>query len=271
MNVHETASKAWSESAEVYERARPGYPPEAIEFLHKLGLGPDSDVLDLAAGTGKLTRALIAAGARVTAVEPLFAMRQMLLQRLPEATIMEGTAEDIPAEDASMDLVTVAQAFHWFDGDRALAEIYRVTRPASRLAVIYNRRPLEHPIQAALEEILRPYRGGAPAHLTGRWREAFTRTSLWAPAEEAELPHVQRLDRDGVLARIASTSFIAALPVDQRTQVLEQARALVADRSEPLELPYVCELFVWTRLPDAQIPRRRSARLCLLDNRRLRV
>jgi len=138
MNIHETASKAWGESAEVYERARPGYPPEAIDFLHELGLGPDSDVLDLAAGTGKLTRALIAAGARVTAVEPLFAMRQMLQQRLPEATVMEGTAEKIPVPDGSMNLVTVAQAFHWFEADAASREIARVLKRGGGLGAIWH-------------------------------------------------------------------------------------------------------------------------------------
>lgn len=249
MVIHQGAH-GFETAADDYERARPDYPASAVGWLvQQLDLRPGRAVLDLAAGTGKLTRLLVPTGARVIAVEPVPGMRARLAGALPELDAYDGIAEAIPLDDASVDAVTVAQAFHWFDGDRALAEIYRVTRPGSRLAVIYNRRPLEHPTHAALEEILRAYRGHAPAHLTGRWREAFTRTRAWAPVAEAELPHVQRLDRDGVVARIASTSFIAALPVDQRTHVLDQVRALAASWSEPVELPYVCELFAWSRLP----------------------
>lgn len=87
-----------------------------------------------------------------------------------------------------------------------------------------------------------------PALHSGRWREAFGRTRLWAAVEEAELAHIQLLDRRGVVARVASISFIADLPADQRADVLALVQALVKDRAEPIELPYACELFVWRRL-----------------------
>ena len=112
-----------------------------------------------------------------------------------------------------------------------------------------NRRPLEHPIQGALDAILRPLRGPTPSHRTGRWGDAFARSLLWTAVEEVELPHVQLLDREGLVARVASTSFIAELPSDRRADVLDQVRALVKGRAEPIELPYVCELFVWQHLP----------------------
>jgi SAM-dependent methyltransferase len=247
--IHRTAD-SFETAAGDYERARPDYPNEAVQWLtERLDLRPGRTVLDLAAGTGKLTRLLAGTGARVVAVEPVAGMRARLADALPELELHDGTAEAIPLVDASVDAATVGQAFHWFDGDQALAEIHRVAQKDSRLAVVYNRRPLDDPLQAALEAILRPHRGDTPSYRSGRWREAFTRTRLWAPVEETELRHRQRLDRDGVVARIASTSFVAALPSKRRVELLGEVRALVTDRPEPIELPYVCELFVWQREP----------------------
>ncbi len=233
-----------------YDRARPDYPVEAGRWLaQRLDLRAGRRVLDVAAGTGKLTRVLAANGASVVAVEPVAGMRERLAASLPDVELLDGVAEDIPLEDASIDAATVGQAFHWFDGDRALAEIHRVTRRGARLAVVYNRRVLEDPVQSALEAVLQPLRRETPAHRSGRWRDAFTRTRHWTAVEETELSHVQLLDREGVVARVASTSFIAKLDGRRRAHVLDQIRALVKDHPNPIALSYVCELFVWQRLP----------------------
>ena len=243
MSVHETASRAWGDSADVYERARPGYPPEAIDFLHGLGLGPDGDVLDLAAGTGKLTRALIAAGARVTAVEPLFAMRQMLQQRLPEATVMEGTAEHIPVEDASMDLVTVAQAFHWFDAPKAMNEIARVLRPGGGLAAMWNVRDESVEWMAMIGELISGPKGATPDHRSGDWRRPFEQ-GPFAPLRLETYGHVQEVSRADAIDVFASRSYVAALPEDERERLLERVAEQVP-RTEPVRIPYVTELY-WT-------------------------
>lgn len=249
MGIHPSA-QGFQAAAGEYERARPDYPDDAGRWLtDRLQLREGRKVLDIAAGTGKLTRLLVASGATVVAVEPVAGMRARLASALPDVELLDGVAEEIPLENASIDAVTVGQAFHWFEGDRALAEIHRITRPGSRLAVVYNRRVLEHPLQAALEAILEPLRAQTPAHRSGQWLEAFVRTRLWTPVEEDELAHAQLLDRQGVVARVASTSFIATLPAEQRDDVLGQVRGLVKARSEPIELPYVCELFVWQRVP----------------------
>jgi ubiquinone/menaquinone biosynthesis C-methylase UbiE len=243
------AARAFETGAGDYERARPDYPAQAGRWLaERLDLRPGRKVVDLAAGTGKLTRVLVGTGANVVAIEPVAGMGARLAAALPDVELLDGVAEAIPLPDGSVDAATVGQAFHWFDGDRALAEIHRVTREGSRLAVVYNRRPLEHPLQAELDAILRPLRGQTPAY-SGRWRDAFVRTRLWGSLQETTLPHVQLLDREGVVARVASTSFIAELPDERRAEVLDQVRALVKGRPEPLELPYVCELYVWTRIP----------------------
>jgi SAM-dependent methyltransferase len=246
MNVHETASKAWGESAEVYERARPGYPPEAIDFLHELGLGPDSDVLDLAAGTGKLTRALIAAGARVTAVEPLFAMRQMLQQRLPEATVMEGTAERIPVQDESTDLVTVAQAFHWFDAPAAVQQIARVLRPGGGLAAIWNVRDASVEWMAMIGELIEEARAGTPDHRSREWRKPFDSPgSPFEPIRLESFSHTQELSRAEAVDVFASRSYVAALPEHERGALLERVAEQVP-RTETVAVPYITELY-WTR------------------------
>jgi SAM-dependent methyltransferase len=247
--IHPSA-QGFQTAAGDYERGRPDYPEEAGRWLaERLDLRPGRTVLDIAAGTGKLTRLLAVSGPTVIAVEPVAGMRERLAAALPDAAVLDGVAEAIPLDDASVDAATVGQAFHWFDGDRALKEIHRVARAGSRLAVVYNRRRLDDPLQAAMDAILRPLRGDAPAHDSGQWRAAFTHSPLWAPLDELELAHVQLLDREGVVARAASTSFIGELPADRRAAVLDQVRSLVTRRAEPIELPYVSELFAWQRLP----------------------
>jgi SAM-dependent methyltransferase len=245
MSVHETASRAWGSSAEVYERARPGYPTEAIEFLvERFGLGPDSDVLDLAAGTGKLTRALIHTGARVTAVEPLFAMRQMLQQRLPEATVMEGTAEAIPVQDASMDAVTVAQAFHWFDAAAAMDELARVLRPGGGLAAIWNVRDESVEWMAMIRELIEEYKATAPDHRSGEWRKPFESGSVFAPIQLEVFRHSQEVSRADAVDVFASRSYVAALPEVERNHLLERVAEQVP-RTETVVVPYITELY-WT-------------------------
>lgn len=244
------AAHGFQTAAGDYERARPDYPDAAGRWLaERLDLKAGRRVLDLGAGTGKLTRLLVTTGATVVALEPVPGMRERLSAALPAVEVLDGVAEAIALDDASVDAVTVGQAFHWFDGDRALEEIHRVTRGGSRLAVVYNRRVLDHPVQAALDAVIEPLRGQTPAYRSGQWRDAFTRTRRWSPVEDLELAHVQPLDREGVVARVASTSFVAKLPGGRRAEVLGQVRALVKDLSEPIELPYVCELFVWRRVP----------------------
>ncbi|HEX5028163.1 MAG TPA: class I SAM-dependent methyltransferase, partial [Gaiellaceae bacterium] len=126
---------AFAEVAQAYERGRPSYPDDAVRWL----VGERAcDVVDLGAGTGKLTRILVAHGHRVVAVEPLDAMRSELEAAVPGAHALAGSAEAIPLEDASADVVTSAQAFHWFDHDAALPEIARVLRPDGRIALVWN-------------------------------------------------------------------------------------------------------------------------------------
>jgi SAM-dependent methyltransferase len=218
------ARAGYARSVPAYERGRPGYPPAAVDFLAaRLRLAPGRTVVDLAAGTGKLTRPLLATGADVVAVEPVAEMRAVLPAG---ARALDGTAEAIPLTSASTDAVAVAQAFHWFDGDAALAEIHRVLRPGCALALVWNRRRMDDPLNQALEELMAPYRGHTSTFHTGAWRAAFERTKLFGPLEKRVFANPQSLAADQLVDRIASVSFIAMLDEKERTKVLRAVRAL---------------------------------------------
>jgi SAM-dependent methyltransferase len=236
--IHRAAQVGFSRSADAYEQSRPGYPEDAIaDFVSRLPSG--ARVLDLAAGTGKLTRPLLAWGLDVVAVEPVAEMRASL----PSAvSALEGTAEAIPLADDSVDAVSVGQAFHWFDGERALGEIHRVLRSRGVLGLLWNRRREDDPVNQRISALLAPHRGGTPTHGYDSWRAAFGRTTLFGPLEERVFANEQVLDAEGMAARLGSISFIAALEEDERARVLECARALAGEGT--VVVPYRCEVQV---------------------------
>jgi SAM-dependent methyltransferase len=239
--IHPQAATGFARAAAAYERGRPGYPDDAVDAL--VAALPGRDVVDLAAGTGKLTRALAARGCAVVAVEPVAEMRAAIA---PPARAVAGTAEAIDLPDASADGVTVAQAFHWFDGPRALAEIHRVLRPGGVLALIWNRRRMEDEIQIALEAILGPHRGRVPAHRDDSWRAALAGSPLFGPVREAAFANVQELDADGLADRFGSVSFVSSMGDDERAALLGEVRALAVGGA--VTLRYVVELQVATRV-----------------------
>jgi SAM-dependent methyltransferase len=236
--IHRAARVGFARSADAYERSRPGYPDEAIQHLAS-HLAAGARVLDLAAGTGKLTRPLLASGLDVVAVEPVPDMRAGLPAMV---RALDGTAEAIPLADGSIDAVTVGQAFHWFDGEKALDEIHRVLRPRGILGLIWNRRVEDDPVNRRISELLAPYRGDTPTHRHDAWRSAFKRTALFEPLEDRVFPNEQVLDAQGVEGRIGSISFIAALGHDERSGVLERARSLAGDGT--VVVSYRCEVQV---------------------------
>lgn len=241
--IHE-AARGFEHAPKPYEIGRPPYPPEAIERLvRELGIEDGKRVLDLAAGTGKLTRLLVPTGAFVVAVEPVEAMRAALTRSLPEVQALAGTAEAIPLPNVSIDAVAVGQAFHWFDGDAALQEIHRVLRPGGRLGLIWNVKDESVDWIEKLGAIMESYRGHAPRVASGAWKEAFERTTLFTPLERARFSFVHEADFAVVVARVTSVSFIAALPPAEFARVVDQVRTLLATHPETkgrttFELPY---------------------------------
>ncbi|MGZ5384453.1 MAG: class I SAM-dependent methyltransferase, partial [Acidimicrobiia bacterium] len=141
MPVHRIAAAGFGSVADLYESARPGYPDDAVTWLTKqLRVGPDSLVVDLAAGTGKLTRLLLDSGATVVAVEPIEVMRALITPTSPGSLPVGGEAEALPLRSRSVDAVTIAQGFHWFDTPATHAELARVIRPGGGLGLVWNAR-----------------------------------------------------------------------------------------------------------------------------------
>jgi ubiquinone/menaquinone biosynthesis C-methylase UbiE len=152
-------ARSFDSVAEQYERARPEYADEGVDWLvERLGLGPAARVLDLAAGTGKLTRQLVRRGLDVVAVEPGDEMRAVLERVVPEAEALAGTAEAIPLADASVDAITVGQAFHWFDPEAALADMARVARPGGGVALLWNRWDEQDSLLSQIDALLHEIR-----------------------------------------------------------------------------------------------------------------
>jgi SAM-dependent methyltransferase len=244
VSTHPTAAAGFGSSADAYERGRPTYPDDAVAHLAaELELGPAARVLDLAAGTGKLTRLLVEGGADVLAVEPVAAMRAVLENTVPGIPVLEGTAESIPLPDRSVDAVTVAQAFHWFDAAAALVEIHRVLRPGGALGLIWNAMDSSVEWVAVLQEVVHATRGSAPHYGGTPWRDAFRSSALFTPLSARTFGFVHELDEDGLIDRVVSTSYVAALPEAERTRLTHQVRALVSDMPPPLRLPYRTDVF----------------------------
>ena len=235
------ATRGFGLAAEMYERGRPDYPAAAIELLvERLGLRPGRAVVDLAAGTGKLTRLLIPSGAEVIAVEPIAQMRALI----EGARVVDGTAEAIPLADESVDAVTVAQAFHWFRAEDALPEIRRVLRTGGGLALIWNTRDEKDPVQAAISEILGPLGRDTPRRQKRDWREVLDGSGLFAPCEAATFDHAQELDEDGLVERFCSISFVASAPREVCADVEGRVRVVAREHGTPVRLPYITELYL---------------------------
>jgi SAM-dependent methyltransferase len=245
--IDRVAAAGFASAADVYERARPSYPADAVaRMVERTGLRAGRTVVDVGAGTGKLTRLLGASGARVVAVEPIAEMRA----KIEGAEVLDGTAEEIPLPDGAADVVTVAQAFHWFDLDRALPELHRVLRPGGWLALFWNMRDLDDPVQRGVEELLAPLRGWVIAQQEGRWRPPLAQSPLFGEVEQHFFRYDQHLTADELCDRVASTSFVAAMRAVDRDELLLHVRALAHGLAEPFRFPYVTEVDLIPRTSD---------------------
>jgi SAM-dependent methyltransferase len=219
-----------------YERGRPGWPAQAAGVAD---VPASATVLELGAGTGKLTRLLVQRFDRVIATEPDEAMRRVLVSRCPPADVRAGSAEAIPLAETSVDAVFAAEAFHWFDGPRALAEIARVLRPRGALILMWNvpAGPTE-PSIARAEQLLidsapaRAELGHDPVDLnttrfaSGEWRAPFA-GSPFGGLRETRFPNPQTLDRAALVAFFESMGWLGDLPDSERLPLLDRVRSLL--------------------------------------------
>jgi SAM-dependent methyltransferase len=243
MTVNPLARAGFSRTAEQYERARPTYADDAMRWIaDEARLGPGTTVVDLGAGTGKLTRLLVGTGAHVVAVEPLEEMRAQLSRVLPGVEALGATADAVPLPDASARAVTAAQAYHWFGPD-APREIHRLLEPDGVLALLWNERDDDDPLSAALEELTqrnRPGFGHDPD-----WQRPLDDSELYGPLRHRRFPH--RGD-ETIEERVGTISYVGAMDESERLAFLAEVRRLCAgfgvDSSRPVPMPYVTAVFV---------------------------
>ena len=225
-------SLSFGSQAAAYERGRPSYPPDAIDWLLPAGA---RDVLDLGAGTGKLTTRLVERGLDVIAVDPIAEMLEVLRGALPDTPALLGTAEHIPLEDDSVDAVLVAQAWHWFDPERAIAEVARVLRPGGRLGLVWNIRDER---LGWVKEFGR---------IVGTEQDRETTADLPAPftdVQTREFEWTNYMTPQALVDYVASRSYCITSPAEVRTQTLDQVRELLATHpalanASGIALPYV--------------------------------
>jgi len=226
-------SLSFGSAAAAYERGRPSYPPEAIDWLLPAGA---SKVLDLGAGTGKLTTRLVERGLDVVAVDPIPDMLEVLSASLPNTLALERTAEDIPLEDNSVDAVLVAQAWHWVDPERAIPEVARVLRPGGRLGLVWNTRDERLGWVRELGEII-----GSDGD---RGRFDVTLPAPFNAPQRHQVEWTNYLTPQALIDLVASRSYCITSPTEVRTRTLDQVRELLATHpalanSAGLALPYV--------------------------------
>ena len=235
--VNRSAAVGFQRGAADYERSRPSYPPAVLDALPASGR-----IVDVAAGTGKLTRLL---PGDVVAVEPVAAMRAVAAQFAPT---MAGTAEQLPLRDESVDAVTVAQAFHWFDAPRALVEIRRVLRPGGTLLMVWNDRDDRVPWVAEMTAVIHAHDPGDAYEAVTDWDAVIGAAGGFSAVTHVEVPNPQRdVTADVVVERAMSTSYVSAAGPDVIEQVARDVRAIVAGFDEPFDYPYVTQIFTCTR------------------------
>jgi SAM-dependent methyltransferase len=234
---HPEPARSFGAVADAYDRGRPTYPREAAAWL-------TSDqplcVLELGAGTGKLTEQLVALGHDVHATEPDPAMLAILARNLPEVRVSQAPAEEIPSGDATYDVVVSGQAFHWFDVDRALPEIARVLKPHGRLSVVWNERDERIPWVKRLGRII-----GTQQHLTDP-SELLRGSALFGEVEHESFRFWQVVDRESIQDLVLSRSNIAVLSPAEQEAKMAEVLAFYDDYGrgmDGMQLPYAASCF----------------------------
>ncbi len=251
MTVDPARARSFGRTAELYEIGRPGYPHDLLrQIFDEIAAESGStapQILDVGAGTGKLSRQLVEFGS-VVAVEPLDEMREQFQIVVPDVTCMAGSAESIPLPDASVDVVTVGQAYHWFDQQRANPEISRVLRDGGWLVALWNSEDPEVPWVAALEEIMT--RDDAHPHEPRMdWPVRFTNAPWFSELVRREGTMVLSRTKAQLLSSMESHSYLSVRSEADRQPVLDEVARLIADFPDPFDVPFVTEAFLCRKQP----------------------
>jgi len=230
-------ARSFGTVAEAYDRGRPAYPEEAVTWLTG---GEAKVVLELGAGTGKLTRQLVDAGHAVFATDPDEAMLEVLRERVPEVSAKVATAEDIPANDRSVDVVVVAQAFHWFDHEAALPEIARILKPGGHVALVWNSRDERIPWVRRMGDLL----GRQDSNTSSS--QQLVHSDLFGFMEETSFKHWQEVNRESILDLARSRSSYLVMDAAEQEEHLADVRAFYADYGrgmDGMQIPYVTRCY----------------------------
>ncbi len=243
--VHESASTGYDRHSDVYATVRPTYHDRLVErFVERFGRG---EVAEIGAGSGIFTSQLSNSGCIPIAVEPVEAMRRKLLEANPTARIQDGTAEQTGLAANSVDTVVAAQAFHWFDHEKALEEIDRILRPGGHLVCVWNVRDESIPWVAAYTEVVDRHAKSTPRYRTMDWRRAIDGDARFEAVDEWHIDNPVPTTPDGVVARALSTSFIAALDDVTQATVLDEIRSIADEVGSKFVYPYRSELQAWIK------------------------
>jgi SAM-dependent methyltransferase len=248
--VHAAATHGYGRAAGIYARARPSYPDDAVDWL-LVELGQPSRVVEVGAGTGKFTAQLVERNITVLAVEPIAAMRDRLSALGPLVTPLDATAERLPVQTGSVDSLVASQSLHWADVSVALTEFDRALRSTGAVGLIWNFRDVAVSWQRDLDALLSEIRGDAPHSRDGRWERAVAASAFEATASETWRWSLTT-DQAGVLDRVRSVSYVAAMPEDGQQRVDERLIDLLHEHGldsigRPIEFPYVTEAYVLRR------------------------
>lgn len=233
--------------ADAYERARPAWPDEAARWLVPAGARL---VVEVGAGTGKLTRALAAVAPRVLAVEPDLRMLAVLLEHGLEG--VDGSAEAIPVGDGEADAVVAGSSLHWFDLERALPEFHRVLRPGGRLAFGWNHRDARDPAIARMQQLISAARDEGTGWRSRDWPAEVAAGGLFGDVEHELFGHVHELPREALPDHLLSYATIASLPEAERARLLAEVGELL--EGDPLRLPFVVDAYRATRAEPGASP-----------------
>ncbi|MFL5960632.1 MAG: class I SAM-dependent methyltransferase [Gaiellaceae bacterium] len=243
MSDRAARSRSFETVAADYERYRPDYPEEALRWAaERIGLEPGARVLDVGAGTGKLTRGLVALGFEVVAVEPGAPMLEQLRAAVPEAEALVGPAEAIPLPAASVEAAFAGQAFHWFERERAVPELHRVIRDGGGLALLWNWWDERDPLQAELGRLI-GYAGHEP------YRDEELPAAPWfRELGRTIVETVQESTPESLEAYLATSSMFLVMEPGERDELLAEVRAVASRYGERFNLPQLTYVFAFRRL-----------------------
>lgn len=254
-SLHPAAQQGFSLAAELYQRVRPNYPQEIVNWLHEdLHIQNDSIVMDLGAGTGKFLEYLKQASSKIIAVEPIAEMLEQLKMVHPDVQTQQASSLDIPFETKSFDAIVCAQAFHWFADAKSLNEIHRVLKKQGQLGLVWNQRDETVDWVKALADYIAEYEGDTPRFHSQEWQKVFQDQSLFHfESKKVFVQHQSGSVEEVVSQRLLSTSFIAAMPPQQQNALKQKFEQIVYDMTQKsphdqIDFPYVTYAYHYSKL-----------------------